>query len=137
MPREDARTHLARQWLSKARRDLRAAELALSAQDDLWDGVAFHSQQVAEKALKGCLAWQNVPFRRTHSLVELVEQCEAEDAAFTTLRAPAAFLSRFAVDPRDPGAALEPDAEVADDALQRARDVMRFVLARLPPGVRP
>lgn len=137
MPCEDPRTHLARQWLRKASRDVRAAELGLSAQDELWDIVAFHSQQATEKALKGFLAWHNVPFRRTHNLVELVEQCEAIDAAFAALRVPAQLLTRFAVDPRYPGAAPEPDAETAEDALQRAREVMRFVLAYLPPEVHP
>jgi HEPN domain-containing protein len=81
MPREDARTHLTRQWLTKASRDMRAAVLGLSAQDELWDIAAFHSQQVAEKALKAYLAWHNVSFRQTHNLVELLEQCEAVDAA--------------------------------------------------------
>jgi HEPN domain-containing protein len=137
MPREDARTHLARQWLRKASRDMRAAELALGAQDELWEIATFHSQQVAEKALKGFLAWHNVPFRRTHNLVELVEQCEAIDAAFAALREPAQFLTRFAVDPRYPGAAREPDQQTAEDALQRAREVMRFVLAHLPQEVHP
>jgi len=64
MPREDARTHLTRQWLTKASRDMRAALLALSAQDELWDIAAFHSQQVAEKALKAFLAWHNMPSAR-------------------------------------------------------------------------
>ncbi len=137
MPREDARTHLTRQWLTKASHDMRAAVLGLSAQDELWDIAAFHSQQVAEKALKAFLAWHNVPFRQTHNLVELLEQCEAVDAAFASLRAPAEFLTRFAVDPRCPGMAPEPDAEIAEDALQRARDVMLFVLAQLPREVQP
>lgn len=137
MPREDARTHLTREWLRKANGDVRVAELALSAQDPLWDIVAFHSQQAAEKALKGFLAWHNVPFRRTHNLVELVDQCEVVDPAIAALHVPAQFLSRFALDPRYPGAALEPDAEVAEAAMQRAREVMLFVLAHLPPGVHP
>jgi len=116
---------------------MRAAVLALSAQDELWDIAAFHSQQVAEKALKAFLAWHNVPFRQTHNLVELLEQCEAVDAAFASLRAPAEFLTRFAVDPRYPGMAPEPDAQIAADAVQRARHVMLFVLAQLPREVQP
>jgi HEPN domain-containing protein len=132
MPREDARTHLTREWLTKARNDLRAAELGLDAEQELWDVASFHSQQAAEKTLKAFLAWYNVPFRRTHNLVELVEECEDVDAEFTSLRAAAEFLTKFAIDPRYPGMVAEPDAEVAEDALRRARDVMVFVLARLP-----
>lgn len=137
MPREEARAHLTWQWLRKAGRDVRAAELALSAPDGLWDIVAFHSQQAAEKALKGFLAWHNVPFRRTHNLVELTEQCEAVDGEFSALRPSAQFLSKFAIDPRYPGGKSEPDAEVAKEALDVARDLMGVVLARLPSHVHP
>lgn len=137
MPREDARTNLTRQWLTKANHDMRAAVLAAGAEDGLWDIAAFHSQQAAEKALKAFLAWRDVPFRRTHNLVELLEQCEAVDPAFTSLRAAAEFLTKFAIDPRYPGAASEPDAESASDALQPARNVMHFVLSRLPEEVQP
>lgn len=137
MPREDARTELTRQWLTKANHDMRAAVLAAGAEDELWDIAAFHSQQAAEKALKAFLAWHDVPFRRTHNLVELLEECEAVDTAFASLRAAAEFLTKFAIDPRYPGVALDPGAESAEGAVQRARDVMSFVLSGLPGEVHP
>jgi HEPN domain-containing protein len=137
MSPEDARTHLTREWLTKASHDLRGATLASSAQAALWDIAAFHAQQAAEKALKAFLAWHDVPFRRTHNLVELLEECEVIDAAFASLRVPAEFLTRFAVDPRYPGMAAEPNAEIAERAVQQAREVVSFVLARLPEQVRP
>jgi HEPN domain-containing protein len=136
MPGEDARTHLAHQWLTKADHDLRAAVLASGADDALWDIAAFHSQQAAEKSLKAFLTWQDFRFRRTHDLIELVQECEAIDAAFVALRTAAQFLTQFAVDVRYPGAESDPGAEAAGEALQRAREVMNFVLERLPgePG---
>ena len=137
MPREDARTDLTRQWLTKADHDIRTAVLAANVEDGLWDIAAFHSQQAAEKALKAFLAWHDVPFRRTHNLVELLEQCEAVDSAFTSLRQAAEFLTKFAVDPRYPGAASDPGAEGAKGAIQHARDVMNFVLSQLPEEVHP
>ena len=85
MPREDARTSLTRQWLTKADHDLRAAVLAAREPNELWDIAAFHSHQAAEKALKAFLAWRDVPFRRTHNLVELLEECEVVDTAFASL----------------------------------------------------
>jgi HEPN domain-containing protein len=39
-------------WLQFAREDLQVAELALAASID--NQVCFHSQQCAEKAIKGC-----------------------------------------------------------------------------------
>jgi len=68
MPPKDARSDLARQWLRKAGRDMRKADLAIGAPDALWDIAAFHSQQAAEKALKAFLAWQNLS-RRSSSIV--------------------------------------------------------------------
>jgi hypothetical protein len=35
------------------------------------EGGLFHSQQAAEKALKGFLTWHDVPFRRVHELDQL------------------------------------------------------------------
>ena len=131
MPPEDVRAHLTRQWLHKASHDARAAALALDARDELWDIAAFHAQQTAEKALKGFLAWHSRPTRPTHNLVDLVERCEAIDATFTDLRAPAELLTRFAVDARYPGAVTEPDEATASEALQRANEVLEFMLA--PP----
>jgi HEPN domain-containing protein len=137
MEGEDARTHLTREWLTKADQDLRAVDLALGAKPGLWGIAAFHSQQAAEQCLKAFLAWHDLPFRRTHNLVELLEQCAAIDTTFPSLRAAAVSLSRFAIDPRYPGAVSELSAEVAGDALQQAREVMVCVLSRLPKEIRP
>lgn len=55
-------------WLRQAERDLQKAENGLVTKD--WDGAAFWSQQVAEKALKALLLrWGKVA--RTHNLLEL------------------------------------------------------------------
>ncbi|MEM1637247.1 MAG: HEPN domain-containing protein [Pyrobaculum sp.] len=52
----------------QAERDLQKAENGLVIKD--WDGVAFWSQQVAEKALKALLLrWGQLA--RTHNLLEL------------------------------------------------------------------
>jgi hypothetical protein len=34
----------------------------------MFRAAVFHCQQAAEKALKGFLAWHDVPFRKTHTL---------------------------------------------------------------------
>ena len=50
-------------WLRKAAYDLRVASHSLTASPPLLDDVVFHCQQAAEKALKGFLMWNNIPFR--------------------------------------------------------------------------
>jgi HEPN domain-containing protein len=62
MPPEDPGAALARQWLAKAGRDVRMAELAIEPALLLPDIAATHCQQAAEKALKGYLAWENQPY---------------------------------------------------------------------------
>ncbi len=65
----DPRLEDARAWLAKAAADLRAADLEVATPEaDLFEDVAFHAQQAAEKALKAFLAWKDEPFRKTHSI---------------------------------------------------------------------
>lgn len=126
---------LARQWLAKSRRDLIMAERATAGEQPLLDMAAFHWQQAAEKALKGYLTWRNLPFRRTHDLVELLKQCEATDDGFAQLRMAADHLSPYAVAFRYPGAKAEPTAADAVHAQRLARETVDFVLTRLPFAV--
>lgn len=60
------------EWLTRAAEDLAAAQLLLS-RPDLTNLVAFHAQQVVEKALKAVIEELNLGFVRTHSLTRLYE----------------------------------------------------------------
>lgn len=57
-------------WLVFARQDLQMAELAL--EEGIYNQVCFHSQQCAEKCLKGMLANHGKTPPRTHSIVDLL-----------------------------------------------------------------
>ena len=39
----------------------------------------FHSQQAAEKAIKGFLTFHQIAFRKTHNLTDLGSQCASGD----------------------------------------------------------
>jgi HEPN domain-containing protein len=81
MAPDEARLEDVRAWLQKAALDLRAAEHGMSAPAArLLSDVVFHTQQVAEKAFKGFLAWHDVPFRKTQNLEELGRACVRIDA---------------------------------------------------------
>ena len=69
-----------RGWLAKAALDLRAATHEFTATPPLVDDIVFHAQQAAEKSFKAFLTWHQIPFRKTHSLEEVGEQCLAIDA---------------------------------------------------------
>jgi HEPN domain-containing protein len=138
MGSENARLQDVRAWLSKAELDLRAAAHEMSAPaEGLWGDVMFHSQQAAEKALKALLAWRDVPFRKTHNLEELGQQCVALDSTLRPVVDQSAPLSEYAWRFRYPGEIDEPGRAEAEEALAAARKVYGAVLTRLPSGARP
>ncbi len=57
-------------WLEFAKQDLRMAEIALK--ENLYNQVCFHSQQAAEKFLKGYLFAKNKTIPKTHFIDELL-----------------------------------------------------------------
>jgi HEPN domain-containing protein len=126
-----------REWLAKASLDLRAAEFEFTAAPPLTADIVFHAQQLTEKALKGFLTWHDEPFRKTHSLVEIGQQCVAIDARLENVTRRAAKLTEYAWKFRYPGEPDEPPVTEAHEALALAREVYEAVLSRLPSEVRP
>ena len=121
----------------RASSDLRAAEHEFRATPPLLDDIVFHCQQIAEKALKAFLSWHDRPFRKTHSLEELGEQCLEVDSTLRSLIDRAVPLTEYAWKFRYPGEPEEPSREEADEALAIAREVYVAVVSRLPPETRP
>jgi len=126
-----------REWLTKAALDLRAADFEFTAQPPITADIVFHCQQLAEKSLKGFLTWHDQPFRKTHNLVEIGQQCAALDATLEDLTKRAARLTEYAWKYRYPGEPDEPAASEAAEALVLAREVFESILSRLPEEVRP
>jgi len=121
-----------RGWFAKARNDLRAATVDLQAVPPLLEDAMFHSQQAVEKTLKGFLTWHDEPFRKTHSLAELGEQCARLDLQLEPLLRKASRLSEYATKYRYPGEPLPATPEDAVEAMSLAENVVEAVLARLP-----
>jgi HEPN domain-containing protein len=126
-----------RAWLSRAASDLRAAEPALTAYPPLRSDCAFHCQQVAEKAMKGLLAWHSVPFRRVPSLAEIGEQCLQFEPSLRQIVDQAAPLTEYAWKFRYPGEVDEPTATEVQGALAAAHAVYDPVLGCLPQDAQP
>ncbi len=121
----------AQDWLARAEQDLEAAEALLARARPLPGIVAYHTQQAAEKALKGFLAAHNQPFERTHELVPLLNACRQLDPAFVQLLAAAETLSPYATRFRYPPGPLAPSVPDAEQALRLARDLIGFVRRQL------
>ncbi len=137
MPHDPARVAETRGWLVRASSDVRAAEHELRATPPLLDDIVFHCQQVAEKSLKGLLTWHDRPFRKTHSIEELGEQCLQVDPTLKLLIDRAVPLTEYAWKFRYPGEPEEPSQQEAEEALATAREVYAAVAARLPVEARP
>ncbi len=132
---DEAKIREIRQWLLKARHDLRSAERLLTCDPPLLDTAVYHCQQTAEKALKAYLTLQDAPFQKVHVLSILVEQCMDFDRSFEDIRNTVDVLTPYAIAFRYPGDVLEPDPADAEEAFKFAALVLDFVVKRMPEGV--
>jgi HEPN domain-containing protein len=126
-----------RAWLIRAERDLAAAAHELTAQPPFVEDIVFHAQQAAEKTFKAFLAWHGRPFRKTHSLEELGEQCLEIEPNLELIVDRAVPLTDYAWKFRYPGELEAPTREEAEGALATAREVFEAILASLPNDVHP
>jgi len=116
MPPEGAFSGSPADWLRHARSDLELARVGRSERI-LLEGLCFHAQQAAEKALKAALVAMGLRFPKTHSIRALLD-------LFPPALAPppeveqAARLSDYAVWSRYPGS-QEPVGE--DEYLEALR----------------
>ena len=62
--------------LKLADRDWEIIQVLKGAERVHLSGVAFHAQQLVEKALKAVLSAQDLPFDRTHDLIRLARTLE-------------------------------------------------------------
>lgn len=117
-----------RGWITKAKSDLHLAEKGVKGDDFTLDTAIFHTQQCAEKALKGFLAYHEQPLLKTHDLLKLLEASCILDPEFVNLRLDAAVLSPFATEFRYPtDDEVDLERKVVLDAINRARNVLTFV----------
>lgn len=122
-----------REWLDLVRLDLLAADRLLSTDMPLIEPAVFHLQQAAEKALKAFLVWRDRPFPLTHNLLALINLCAQLDDGFHRLEHAALTLTPYAVEHRYPDRPPQPTHEDALEADALARQIVAFVLDRLPP----
>jgi HEPN domain-containing protein len=116
----------------KAEHDLKTAEHTLQIQDDCpFEIVCFHAQQCAEKYLKALLVSRSIDFPKTHDLRYLLELLPVEFNLGLEL-SEVAFLNRYAVDGRYPGAWDEITRAQAERAIALARKVRDAVRAHIP-----
>ena len=124
-----------RGWFRKADSDLRTAQRTL-ASDGPYDTACFHAQQVAERYLKGLLAFMGQPIPRTHNLEELQQLCLTLVPTLELTNVDLADLTPYAVQLRY-DFEFWPDRETAEQALNVAERVRVAVLAVVPQEAHP
>jgi len=123
---DDAKRRLIAEWLQRARHDLRSAE-RLMQPPPILDTAVYHCQQAVEKALKGYLASQDEPIRKTHDLTLLIERCMDFDSRFNELVELCEVLTPYGTEFRYPGSNSLPQNEDASAALNMARQALAMV----------
>ena len=129
MPHDPELVAETRTWFMKAGQDLGAADYEFTAEPPFLADIVFHAQQAA--------TWHGTPFRKTHNLEELGEQCLRHDPTLKPTVDRAVPLTKYVWKFRYPDDPDEPTPEEAEKALAMAREVFDAVLVRLPSEVRP
>ncbi|MCE4627957.1 MAG: HEPN domain-containing protein [Desulfurococcales archaeon] len=115
------------EWLRRAEKDLRAAEVLL--REELYEEAAFHAQQAAEKALKALLVARRVRPPKTHSIEHLLSLLAGQEDVKPFYDIDADTLTDYAVEARYPGPPVVP--EEAEQALETARKTVELAKERL------
>src|ERR1039457_2583626 len=137
MPGDEVLVSDTRAWLEQAAKDLRRVEILLAVTPPDVEGALFHSQQAAEKALKGFLTWHDIAFRQVHELGEIGRQCYRRTQHSAIFFSRANSLTKYAVRFRYPGAPYEPALEEAQAAQSLAQEVLEAIMFRLREKVKP
>jgi HEPN domain-containing protein len=114
--------------LEQAAKDLTAAKALVNVEASR---SAFHSQQAAEKAIKGFLPFRQIAFRKTHDLTDLGSQCAEADPTLEPFLREVEELTDYASAFRHPDAPYEPDGAEALEALAIATKLRDEVLRRI------
>jgi len=121
-----------KEWIILAEGDLKTAKDELSMSKPFTNTVCFHSQQCVEKYLKAYLTFSGRPFRKTHDLTELIQECIELDPEFNIFfEMKVDKLTQYAVDIRYPDEFYFPSFLEAKESIEIAEKVKSFVLEKL------
>jgi HEPN domain-containing protein len=84
--------------LSKAKDDDVALQILIENRKVADEIIGFHAQQVIEKAIKSVLAYNQIVFRKTHDLAELIDIMTDNSILFPSELENAVELTPFAVE---------------------------------------
>lgn len=98
---DNKQKQLAQEWFDAAISDYQYAQIG-TKQENIFPQVAFLSQQVAEKMLKGFLILHNIEPPQIHDLTKLLDECVKLNPKLEQLRDAAETLTGFYIEVRYP-----------------------------------
>ena len=117
---------LAKEWFESADSDFQYAEVGLKS-EEVFPQVAFLSQQVVEKYLKGYLVFNGVKPTRVHELPKLLDECVKVNSDLEKLRDACELPTGFYVETRYPPNIPEYTKEEIAKAFKNAKLVRKTV----------
>ena len=126
------------EWERVARDDEEMIKIGLK-ENSSPNPLCFHAQQMAEKFLKGFLAYHKQPPVKVHKLDQLLIACERIDSSFKELTNAVLYLNEFYIETRYPGDYPEFTTEDAKQAYSHSLEIAEFVRSKisLPSSARP
>ena len=95
-----------------------------------YDTAIYHTQQCAEKALKGYCVYSLQPLIKTHDLEKILKICMNLDSSFQQLDLLAVSLNGLDVRFRYPDIEFEPEETEVIDAIDWSEQILDFVKAK-------
>jgi len=122
---------LAKEWLRYSKSDLNTAKHMF---EDVYpketEIVCYHSQQCAEKALKGYCIFKGIEPQKTHDLIALCQLCITDDKLFSDILDNCSKLNPYGVAVRYPNE-LAVDQIIAENAITLAQQIYDFCCQKI------
>lgn len=125
---DDKQKQLAQEWFDGALSDYQYAAMGLK-QDNVFPQVAFLSQQVAEKLLKGFLILHGIEPPRIHDLTKLLDECVKIKPELESLRDTCESLTGFYIEVRYPPDIPQYSKAEIQEAFNHATQVKDTIMA--------
>lgn len=119
---DDHKKILAKEWFNAAISDYQYAEVGLR-EEQIFPQIAFLSQQIAEKFIKGFLILHGIEPPRIHELPKLLDECVKIRKELEDLRDACELLTGFYIETRYPPDTPQYTKEEIIEAFRNAQRV--------------
>ncbi len=127
MTAKEAQQYRLADWLERAKNDEQSL-LILVKENGPPSTISFLAQQMAEKLLKGALAFSDTDVPKTHNLSKLLLQIGEFFPSAGELTSHVELLSEFYIEGRYPGDYPDLTSRQCEEAVEAAQRIKHFVL---------